>query len=107
MGSMSKADQPGFFRSELGKTINMFFSQLNSQMQFYVTDVRKNKEMAIFVGGRGKLLTRAITSIIMVGFLEQGKGRLSKRAISNEFNALTVDEIRSIEEQYQLVFFEK
>jgi hypothetical protein len=44
---------------------------------------------------------------LMVGFLEQGKGRLSKRAISNEFNALTVDEIRSIEEQYQLVFFEK
>jgi hypothetical protein len=44
---------------------------------------------------------------LMVGFLEQGKGRLSKRAISSEFNALTVDEIRSIEEQYQLVFFEK
>ena len=43
---------------------------------------------------------------LLVGFLEQGNGRLSKRAISNEFNALTVDEIRSIEEQYQLVFFE-
>ncbi|MDP4805882.1 MAG: Fic family protein [Crocinitomicaceae bacterium] len=43
---------------------------------------------------------------LIVGFLEQGNGRLSKRAISNEFNALTVDEIGSIEEQYQLVFFE-
>ena len=43
---------------------------------------------------------------LLVGFLEQGNGRLSKRAISNEFNALTVDEIRSIEEQYQLVFME-
>ena len=43
---------------------------------------------------------------LLVGFLEQGNGRLSKRAISNEFIALTVDEIRSIEEQYQLVFLE-
>ena len=43
---------------------------------------------------------------LIVGFLEQGNGRLSKRAISNEFIALTVDEIRSIEEQYQLVFLE-
>lgn len=43
---------------------------------------------------------------LLVGFLEQGNGRLSKRAISNEFKALTVDEIRSIEEQYQLVFSE-
>lgn len=43
---------------------------------------------------------------LLVGFLEQGNGRLSKRVISNEFNALTVDEIRSIEEQYQLVFLE-
>jgi len=43
---------------------------------------------------------------LLIGFLEQGNGRLSKRAISNEFNALTVDEIRSIEEQYQLVFLE-
>jgi Fic family protein len=43
---------------------------------------------------------------LLVGFLKQGNGRLSKRAISNEFNVLTADEIRSIEEQYQLVFLE-
>jgi hypothetical protein len=43
---------------------------------------------------------------LLVGFLEPGNGQLSKRAKSNEFNALTVDEIRSIEEQFQLVFLE-
>lgn len=43
---------------------------------------------------------------LLVGFLEQGNGRLSKRARSNEFKELTEDEIRSIEEQYQLVFLE-
>ena len=43
---------------------------------------------------------------VIAGFWEQGNGELSKRAISNEFNALTVDEIRNIEEQFQLVFLE-
>jgi hypothetical protein len=43
---------------------------------------------------------------LLVGFLEQGNGKLSKRAKSNEFNKLTVDEISSIEKQFQSVFLE-
>ena len=43
---------------------------------------------------------------LLVGFLEHGKGKLSKRAMNNEFNKLTVDEISSIEKQFQLVFLE-
>ena len=43
---------------------------------------------------------------LLVGFLEQGNGKLSKRARSNEFNKLTVDEIGIIEEQFASIFFE-
>ena len=41
---------------------------------------------------------------VIFRFLEQGK--LSKRVNNNEFNKLTVDEISSIEKQFQLVFLE-
>ena len=43
---------------------------------------------------------------LLIGFLEQGNGTLSKRAISNEFNALTEDEIGIIEEQFASIFSE-
>ena len=43
---------------------------------------------------------------LLVVFLEQGNGKLSKRAKSNEFNKLTVDEICSIEKQFQSVFLD-
>jgi hypothetical protein len=43
---------------------------------------------------------------LLIGFLEQGNGTLSKRAKSNEFNKLTIDEISSIEKQFQSVFLD-
>ena len=43
---------------------------------------------------------------LLVGFLEQGNGKLSKRAKSDEFNKLTIDEISSIEKQFQSVFLD-
>ena len=43
---------------------------------------------------------------LLVGFLEKGNGKLSKRAKSNEFNKLTIDEISSIEKQFQSVFLD-
>jgi Fic family protein len=43
---------------------------------------------------------------LLVGFLEQGNGKLSNRATRNEFNKLTEDEISSIEKQFQSVFLE-
>ena len=43
---------------------------------------------------------------LLVGFLEQGNGKLSKRAKSDEFNKLTLDEISSIEKQFQSVFLD-
>ena len=41
---------------------------------------------------------------LLVGFLEQGNGQLSKRARSNEFKELTEDEIGIIEEQFESIF---
>jgi hypothetical protein len=43
---------------------------------------------------------------LLVGFLEQGNGKLSKRARSNEFKELTEDEIGIIEEQFASIFSE-
>jgi hypothetical protein len=43
---------------------------------------------------------------LLVGFLEQGNGQLSKRARSNEFKELTEDEIGIIEQQFESIFSE-
>jgi hypothetical protein len=40
----------------------------------------------------------------LIRFLDQGKGKLSKRALENEFQLLTEDEVASIEAQYQYIF---
>lgn len=37
---------------------------------------------------------------LLVGLVEQGNGKLSKRTRSNEFKELTKDEIGTIEEQF-------
>lgn len=41
---------------------------------------------------------------LLVRFLEQGNGVLSKRAKEKEFEALTSEEINTIEEQYKMIF---
>jgi Fic family protein len=41
---------------------------------------------------------------LLIRFLTQNKGELSKRAISKEFQELTSDEIKEIEKQYQTIF---
>lgn len=40
----------------------------------------------------------------LIGFLRQNDGRLSKRARTKEFKALTDDEVAMLEEKYQSVF---
>jgi len=44
---------------------------------------------------------------LMLRFLEQNNGNLSKRARENEFLNLNTDEILNIENQYKLIFFVK
>ena len=41
---------------------------------------------------------------LLHGFLNQGKGQLSKRARTNEFAALTDEEVREIEQLYRETF---
>lgn len=44
------------------------------------------------------------TVAMLIRFLEQNNGILSKRAKENEFNMLTDSEIKDIEEQYKVHF---
>jgi len=41
---------------------------------------------------------------MLVRFLEQNNGTLSKRALSNEFKKHKVKEVKGIEETYQEIF---
>jgi hypothetical protein len=43
----------------------------------------------------------------LIGFLRQNDGKLSKRALNKEFEALTDDEVRLLENKYQKVFSTK
>ena len=42
---------------------------------------------------------------LLIRFLEQNNGMLSKRAQEKEFAALTTNEIETIEQQFNLVFY--
>lgn len=41
---------------------------------------------------------------LMIIFLQQNNGKLSKRAKENEFTKLTIDEIAVIESKFQAIF---
>ncbi len=43
---------------------------------------------------------------LLIRFLDQNNGKLSKRAIEKEFPELTNDEIKEIKEQYQIYFYQ-
>lgn len=44
------------------------------------------------------------TADLLLRFLQQNQGTLSKRALNNEFAQLKVDEVNDIEEKYQMLF---
>ena len=76
MGAMSRAETPAYFRTELGKSINMFYSQLNSKMQFYVTDIFKDAKYAKISGNKAKLLAKAFVSVLVAGYMESTINKL-------------------------------
>jgi hypothetical protein len=43
---------------------------------------------------------------LLIRFIEQNNGQLSKRARAKEFDALTEEEVRDIENRYQEIFLE-
>ena len=66
--------------------------------------LKKFDEFKRFIDNKFEMPDNMIS--LLVGFLEQGNGKLSKRAKSDEFNKLTIDEISSIEKQFQSVFLD-
>jgi Fic family protein len=46
------------------------------------------------------------TVALLIRFIEQNNGQLSKRARAKEFDALTEEEVRDIEKRYQGIFLE-
>ncbi len=76
MGAMSRAETPKFFRSELGKNINMFYSQLNSKMQYYVTDIFKNVKYAKMSGSKANLYAKALLAVLIAGYIESTINKL-------------------------------
>ena len=79
MGAMARSEHPKYFRTELGKNINMFYSQLNSKMQFYVSDVfaKKYPVLKEMSGSNVRLFARAITALIISGYVEFMINRLT------------------------------
>ena len=43
---------------------------------------------------------------LLIRFLDQNNGKLSKRAIEKEFPELTDNEVKEIKEQYQIYFYQ-
>ena len=71
MGAMSSAETPAYFRSEIGKNVNQFYSQLNAKMQHYLTDIFKDEKYAKMAGGKKKLLAKSLVSVLLAGYLEK------------------------------------
>ncbi len=59
-------------------------------------------QMRVFVDMHFDMPDKLIETLI--GFLRQGKGKLSKRARAREFNALTEEEVASLENRYADLF---
>ena len=70
-----------------------------------VTYLRNYDEMKSYLEARFVMPDRTVA--LLVRFLDQNDGQLSKRARSKEFRALTKEEVTEIESRYQEIFSEK
>ena len=69
-----------------------------------VNYLRKFDEMKYFLENKYEMPDKLVA--LLIRFLEQNQGSLSKRAQKNEFSELTTDEISVIETQYKEIFLE-
>ena len=67
--------------------------------------LRNYDEMKSYLEDRFEMPDRTVA--LLVRFLDQNDGQLSKRARSKEFNALTEKEVTEIEDRYNTIFIEK
>ena len=72
MGAMSRSEHPKYFRTEMGKNVNMFYSQLNSKMQFYVSDIFAKQYPFLKTMSKSnlRLFSKAIVALIIGGYVE-------------------------------------
>lgn len=102
MGAMSRAEMPRYFRTELGKNVNMFYSQLNSKMQFYVSDIFAHQypELNKLSGSHKKLIAKAIVALIIGGYLETVINKLS---FTDDPDEIAKDTLKSIISNFPLL----
>ncbi|MCS5708646.1 Fic family protein [Candidatus Berkiella cookevillensis] len=67
--------------------------------------LKKYDEIKNFIDGYLDMPARFVH--LLIQFLQQEKGRLSKRAREKEFNKLTQEEISAIESKFQSIFYNK
>ena len=67
--------------------------------------LKKHDEMKGFIENYIEMPDRLVNLLIL--FLQQNKGKFSKRAREKEFESLTEDEINTIESQFQTVFYQE
>ncbi|HRE32271.1 MAG TPA: hypothetical protein PLD88_09890, partial [Candidatus Berkiella sp.] len=65
--------------------------------------LQKYDEMKSFVENYIEMPDRLVNLLII--FLQQGEGKLSKRAKENEFSSLTPEEVNALETKFAAVFY--
>jgi len=70
-----------------------------------VSYLRKYEEFKLYLDDHFEMPDRLVN--LLVRFLEQSDGALSKRAKEKEFNSLTENEVKNIEDMYGQIFIDK
>jgi len=94
MGGMSRAHTPKVFRSESGKHVNMFYSQLNARAQWYFDELQgKWPELATMPKSQKAVVVGAIAKLILTSYLETV---VSKLAFFDEPDEVVKDVVSSL-----------
>ena len=78
------------------------FDTINRIIPEEVNYILKYDEFKRFIDDQYEMPDKLVATLVR--FLEQNNGTLSKRALSNEFKALKVKEVKAIEKMYQEIF---
>jgi phage regulator Rha-like protein len=72
-------------------------------LPYEIDYLKKFDEMKNFIENYIEMPDRLVNLLIL--FLQQNKGKFSKRAREKEFKSLTEDEVNSIESKFQTLFY--
>jgi hypothetical protein len=74
MSGISKSETPEAMRTELGKNVNMFYSQLNAKVQWHLTDImgKKYKRLWEELPQNHKLaIVKSLVALLVAAYLEK------------------------------------